>query len=388
MNPFIEIDYAIRPKHTTTCCGDVFLSRRQANKEVLIAALADGLGSGLQANVAASLTATMAMEYMSAEIDLRKAAELVMDALPICPDRHITYSTFTLVHASVHGAVRMIEYGNPPALLLRHQQVLPIPRERLKLARWNGREMTYSQFTCQMDDRLFFSSDGITQAGLGSRDYPFGWGSEKLAATLVNEVTRRPDLSAREVCQIALRQALYLDGGIAGDDTTCAVIHFRVPRILQVLTGPPFSKAKDRCFAELVNTPNVQTVIAGGSTAELIGRELGRSITMSIQRLDPEIPATSEMDGAALVTEGCITLCKVVELLEKPVDLWRENGATRLRDLLLASDQICFHVGTSVNPAHQDPNLPVELEMRRNLIKRLRTVLEEKYFKEVMVTFY
>lgn len=388
MNPFIEIDYAIRPKHTTTCCGDVFLSRRQSNKEVLIAALADGLGSGLQANVAASLTATMAMEYMSAEIDLCKAAELVMDALPICPDRHITYSTFTLVHASVHGTVRMIEYGNPPALLIRHQQVLPIPREKLKLARWNGREMTYSQFTCQMDDRLFFSSDGITQAGLGSRDYPFGWGSDKLAETLVREVARRPDLSAREVCHVALRQALYLDGGIAGDDTTCAVIHFRVPRILQVLTGPPFSKAKDRSFAERVNTPNVQTVIAGGSTAELIGRELGRSITMSIQRLDPEIPATSEMDGAALVTEGCITLCKVVELLEKPVDLWRENGATRLRDLLLASDQIAFHVGTSVNPAHQDPNLPVELEMRRNLIKRLRTVLEEKYFKEVTVTFY
>lgn len=387
MLPFIEIDFATRPKHSTSCSGDVFLSRRQSDRTVLIAALADGLGSGLQANTAASLTATMAMEYMGADIDLRRAAELVMDALPICPDRHISYSTFTLVHASLTGETRMIEYGNPPALLLRKGSSVPLPRETLRLPRWNGREMTYATFACELDDRIFFSSDGITQAGLGTARYPFGWGTEELSEELCGILSADPGLSARELCRRAVQKALHLDGGLAGDDTTCSVVHFRAPRILQVLTGPPFSRRKDSEFAALVNTPGVKTVIAGGSTAELIARELNRPLAMPIANLDPEIPAVSIMEGAALVTEGCITLCKVLELLEKGEDTWRSNGATQMRDLFLESDRICFHVGTSINPAHQDPNLPVELEIRRNLIRRLSALLETRYFKEVFVSF-
>jgi hypothetical protein len=51
------------------------------------------------------------------------------------------------------------------------------------------------------------------------------------------------------------------------------------------------------------------------------------------------------------------------------------------------ADVIHFLVGTCVNIAHQDPNLPVELEIRRNVIKKIIRILEEKFLKQVKVQY-
>jgi len=109
---------------------------------------------------------------------------------------------------------------------------------------------------------------------------------------------------------------------------------------------------------------------------------------MSLEHLDPDIPATSEMEGAALVTEGCITLSAAADMLQSGDVPPCANGATRLRDLFLHSDRIVFLVGTGINPAHHDPSLPVELEIRRTLIRRLKNLLEEHYFKQVLIRFF
>jgi len=51
------------------------------------------------------------------------------------------------------------------------------------------------------------------------------------------------------------------------------------------------------------------------------------------------------------------------------------------------SVMIYFIVGTRVNEAHQDPNLPVELDIRRNILKKIVTLLEERYLKETSLRF-
>lgn len=385
---FIDIDTCNQRKHTKQCSGDVFLSRRSPDGESVYAVLADGLGSGLQANVAASLTATMALEYIMAEVDIRRAAEMIMDALPLCPERHISYSTFTMLHARSDGQVKLIEYGNPPVLQIRNGASLPIPRKKLALPRWEKREMTYSILSAQLHDRMIFCSDGVTQAGLGSYKYPFGWGIENLEKWVIDELNQKPDISCSELAPNIVEESLGHDFSLAGDDITAAVLHYRKTRILQVLTGPPFDKSRDAEFIGMINNKGTTSVICGGTTAEIAGRELKREITMDLKNSDSHVPATSRMEGVALITEGCITLSHVADLIQNGDHSLQCNGATQLRDLFLHHDRIIFLMGTGINPAHHDPKLPVELEIRRTIIRRLKKVLEENAFKEVSIELY
>ena len=371
--PFIEVDWFNRRKFRKVCSGDVFLSERLADGSV-VAVLTDGLGSGQQANVCASLTATMAMAYMRAALGLRRAATLIMDALPICPDRHISYSTFTMIRADPRGEVRMIEYENPPATLLRGGVPCAIARTPYTLPRWEGRTLSYSTFSMGLGDRLFFCSDGVTQAGLGAPETPFGQGLERVVPWLQEAIRIAPDVGSHVLCKGAADRATRLDGGRAGDDTTAAMLHYRRPRVTQM--------------AALATRPGVTVIVSGGSTADLIARELDRPIDTPLTALDPEVPAGSEIPGIDLVTEGCVTLSKVIDLLRNPGPDARVNPATKMRDLLLASDQIRIDVGTAINPAHQDPNLPMSLDIRRNIVKELADVLRSKYVKDVSVKFH
>lgn len=385
---FIDIDYFNRHKHSKNCSGDVFISRRAPDNKTVYAVLADGLGSGLQAHVAASLTATMALEYIMADVDIKQAATMIMDALPLCPERHISYSTFTMISATINGDVRLIEYGNPNSIHFSGCVGYKIGGEVFTLPRWKDRQMLCATFKASLDDRIIMCSDGVTQAGLGSMKYPFGWGTNNLIEYLTGVIGDNPDIDAASLAPNVVNHALTFDYGLPGDDTTCAVMHYRKTRDLQILTGPPFSKGRDREYAELVLNPDVTTIISGGTTAELVGRELDRPLNMSLLGLDPEVPATSEMEGAALVCEGCITLSFCEELLNGTKKFKRANGATKMYDLMLHHDRITFNVGTGINPAHHDPKLPVELEIRRTLINRIAKILEEKYFKEVVIKYY
>lgn len=385
---FIDVDTCNRRKFGKTCSGDAFFSHRTADGADVCAVLADGLGSGLQASVAASLTGTMALEYITADVELRRAAEMIMDALPLCPERHISYSTFTMVRAAGDGTVRIIEYGNPLALHLHGNTSIPIPRETLKLPRWNGRAMTCATFCAKLHDRIVICSDGVTQAGLGTNRLPFGWGNDQLAAFLSERLANQPDIASADLAPLVVSRALECDSGIPGDDITCAVLHYREPRTLQILTGPPFAKDRDRDYARQLLNPGTRSVVCGGTTAEIVARELGHPLTTPLHHPDPVVPATSEMEGAALVTEGCITLSAAADMLQTGHVPQNVNGATRLRDLFLHSDRIVFLVGTGLNPAHHNPDLPVELEIRRTLVRRLKALLEEKYFKQVIIRFF
>ncbi len=384
---FVDVDWFNRCKAGKPCSGDVFLSERSQDRADVIAVLTDGLGSGQQANVAASLTATMAIEYMKADLDLRRAAEMIMDALPICPERFISYSTFTMIHARAEGTVRLIEYENPPTRLFRGGTPIDLPRECLALPRWNGRKLHCATFRMEKGDRLVFFSDGVTQAGLGTRPHPFGWGIQAVAPAISERLDRIPGQSARELCRSLVNAATRLDGDRAGDDTTACAIHYRDPRLLHILTGPPFSKTRDAAFAALAVQPGAKSAVCGGTTAEIVARELGRTLETPLRGCDPDVPAASEMPGVDLVTEGCITLSKTADLLESAQEPRRANAATRLRDLLLESDRILFAVGTGMNPAHHDPDLPVTLDIRRNIVKRLAQTLEKRYFKNVAINY-
>jgi hypothetical protein len=388
---YIEVVYRNIPKAHNMIPGDVFLSRKIREEDRLISVLSDGLGSGVKANVLASLTATMALDYTASNsMNVMRSAETIMDTLPICSVRKISYSTFTIVDIDTTGRTRIIEHGNPSFVVLRPDGEVPLQRTRERLEKWQDRVITHTTFKAAIEDRIVFFSDGVSQAGTGNPETPFGWGEENVADFTRARIKKYPRLSASELAKNIMDKALKYDGNVAKDDITCAVIYFREPRRLLIVTGPPYSTDSDHEFAEIVSQFEGEKVVCGGTTASIIGRELDIDIALDLEEdIDPDIPPPARMDGIDLVTEGTLTLGEVARILESdlPITKFRRNAARALVEMLLETDIVQFVIGTRVNPAHQDPNIPVELDLRRNIIRRISTQLEQKYLKETKVRY-
>ncbi len=387
---FIEVDSCQRAKHGQLISGDVFLSQKVKHEDRVVSVLSDGLGSGVKASVLASMTATMALKFTASAMDLRRSAEIIMDTLPICSVRKISYSTFTVVDMTSTGETRIIEHGNPPFLLVRPNGELIVEKTEVRPQRWQDRVISFSTFDVQREDRIIFFSDGITQAGMGEYRTPLGWGLENVDKFVREKIDRYPHISARELSRILVAEAEQVDGLSAKDDITCGVVYFRSPRQLLVMTGAPFNRAHDVDLAKMAEKTSGRKVICGGTTANIISRLLDRPIEIDMrQQLNRKIPPSARMEGFDLVTEGTLTLGEVARLLEEgfaPEDM-KSNAAVKLASMLLDSDIVKFAVGTRINEAHQDPNIPVELDLRRNIVKRIAVLLESKHMKRVLIQY-
>jgi hypothetical protein len=340
--------------------------------------------------VLATITATMALKFTASAMDTLKSAEIIMDTLPICSVRRISYSTFTIVDMTNTGETRIIEHGNPSFLLLRPNSEVTISKTEMRPTRWQDRVISFSTFNVEREDRIVFFSDGITQAGMGEFRTPRGWGLEQADQFAREQIRWNPFMSARELSRLLVAKAEEVDGLTAKDDITCGVVYFRSPRQLLVLTGPPFNRAHDQDLANMAKQAPGRKVICGGTTANVISRLLNRPIKEEAdQPRNRKVPPAARMEGFEFVTEGALTLSEVLRMLEEgfaPEDL-SANAAVRLATLLLDSDIIKFAVGTSVNEAHQDPSFPVEVDLRRNIVKRIAHLLETKHMKRVLIQY-
>ena len=390
-NIFIDVDYAQIFKHGQKIGGDVFLLSRNPENNQIVSTLSDGLGSGVKANVLASLTAHMAHRLSFSPIDLSHSAKIIMDTLPVCKERKISYSTFTIADIRYgenmeHIAVNLVEYDNPPSLRFSGSEPVTWQRSRTELQRegaFKKEIIAHSSFDMQIGERLVMFSDGVTQSGLG-KSLPLGWRLEGVKKFISEEIEKQPDISSRELSRAIVQKAYSLDGLSSKDDITCVVIYIRRPRRLLIVTGPPFTKEADAVLGEKIRSFDGKKIVSGGTTAQIVSRLFGKKLTLDLSSWSKDVPPASKMEGIDLVTEGMLTLSKVASILEKktnPADL-PNDPAKKFVEMLLNSDQVHFIVGTKINEAHQDPNIPVEIGIRRTIIGRLRKALEEIYLKE------
>lgn len=392
-NFFIEVAHVQKFKHGQRVCGDTFMSMKVPHDKRIIAVLSDGLGSGVRANVISTMTATMALTYSSNKYDNIKAAETIMNTLPIDSVRKISYATFTIVDIDYAGRCDIIDYDNPPFILIRNGKRFEVPVNPY-YGKINNLSRKYtlnmSGFDLQLGDKLIIFSDGVNQSGMGTNALPFGWGIDKVQEFCEYLASKYPNLAARSFAQEIAEYANANSNYEPQDDITCCVINIREPRMLAVLTGPPIDKSRDSYLAEVVTNYAGKTAICGGTTAKILSRELKRDVEVDISSLDTIVPCSSTMPGIDLVTEGMITMGEALKYLKSKEfieDVKTENGATKLVKLFLNSDIIEFFVGTKINDAHQDPNMPIELGIRRNTIRRIAKVLETKYLKDTKITF-
>jgi len=384
---FIEINSQQRNHDGERICGDVFQYRYIREEDRVIAVLSDGMGHGVKANMLATLASTMALNFTREHKDVDRIADIIMNTLPVCSQRKISYATFTIIDIESTGKISILEYDNPPVIVLRNDKLLETETTtiRLEKVRHAGKSLRKYSFIPRKEDRIIMCSDGVTQSGMGSDAYPFGWERENVINYIRNLIKGDKSISADALSGKIVTMAHKNDGYRAKDDISCAVIYFREPRKLLLCTGPPYQKDKDKELALKVKEFKGKVIISGGTTADIIARELNRPVTDNLVFEDPELPPESFIQGIDLVTEGILTLQKVNEILKtysNSVKLGK-GPADKIVKLFMESDEIHFIIGTRINIAHQDPSLPVDLEIRRTVVKRIARLLEEKWLKKI-----
>jgi serine/threonine protein phosphatase PrpC len=385
---FIDIDCSQTKKYNQNAYGDYFTSKKYQDEAKLIAVLSDGLGSGIKANILSCMTATMLLKFIEGDqIPISKAAEIIMNSLPVCQVRKISYSTFSAIEADDDGNCKIVEEGNPEFIWIRNGEVMKPEHEDIPSKTFKNRCLKVYKLKCELGDRLIFCSDGVTQSGLGGGRLKLGLRREGLINILQEKLSEHPDISSTELSQHIVNQARNIETDrLAKDDISACVLYFREPRQSLVFTGPPFHQEKDMEYAKLFANFQGKKAIAGGTTANLISRELNIPITMDTKISIGKLPSCSYMEGVDLVTEGILTLTKTLEYLESgSYDI--DNAAGKLVKFLLDSDCITFMVGAKLNQAHYDPALPIEIEIRKNIIKKMANILQDKYYKRVNIQY-
>jgi len=377
-------------------CGDVFLSKRIPEENRVLCVLSDGMGHGVRANVLATLTATISLHFSTEHKDANALAGMSMKALPVSSERNISYATFTIIDICMEThTASILEYDNPQTLILRGNRIYEPEWTHVK---YKGdvkdkRVMNLKKcsFVPQIEDRIIFCSDGITQSGLGAGEgISLDWGRNNLIIFAREIIETTPGISAADLAERVVKKAAANDLYTPKDDLSCGVVYFRQARKTILCTGPPFNPEKDYEFATILKNFDGKKIVSGATTTEIIARELKRTVKDE-ERTDLSLPPSSKMEGIDLVTEGVLTLSKVTHLLNT-VNLnakmqFGRGPADQICRLLLDTDEIYVLVGTKINETNHDPTLPVEIEIRKSLIQRLTRVLSEKFMKVVVIKY-
>lgn len=388
---FVEVDSCQLCEAGQNVSGDVCLHHKTDDR--IITVLSDGAGSGVGASVVASVIASMVISYARLDEDMMRAARTVIGTFAR-GDRlsDLRQATFTIVNITPYdGVVRIVEFENPRVVVMRGDRILDLTRCRQPVDCPDGStiDIFLTRFTAGVEDRIVAYTDGVIQSGAGSRRMPDGWGDGGVAGMLAQSVAADPVISAGELARRVVSHAEMNDLFVVKNDMSCTVVYFRRPRKVLVVTGPPFDGDKDAMLAERVRSFDGKVIVSGGTTAQILSRELGREVSQVLRRDPSGLPPESSMEGCALVTEGVLTLGRVKGLLDtmKSSRVEPKGIDSRYVALLLDGDQIEFIVGTRVNTQHHDPNLPVEIELRRGVVRDIARTLETKFMKRVSISY-
>lgn len=354
-------------------CGDRVDVFKSEDDTFLV--MADGLGSGVKANILATLTVKIAMTMLRSGESLEETIDTIMNTLPVCSVRKVAYATFCMIHISGSGLCRLIEYHNPPVFFSHNGEIVPYD---FRTEIYGDKEVRISEMQLVPGDYLTIVSDGAIHAGVGHM-LNHGWEWEHIADYL----NRQQPKSAEQVSKNLIETCNKLYENLPGDDTTVATIMVKNPQITRIFTGPPENKERDKECIHQFMTGSYKKVICGGTAANIVSRELGKELRTEMDYYEPSVPPIAHIKGIDLVTEGVLTLRKVSEKLEAYVSgqiipFNHKDAATLLSDLLINdSTHIEFWIGKAINPAHQNPDFPFELSIKLHVVERIIAHLKQ-----------
>ncbi|AWI05714.1 SpoIIE family protein phosphatase [Clostridium drakei] len=374
MDFFIEVAHGTLIKHGEELPGDMVNVVRLEDCTIIV--LADGLGSGVKANILATLTSKIAGTMLKEGADIYETVDTIANTLPVCKVRNIAYSTFTIIKIYNNGEAYIAEYDNPPFFAMRNGESMEISKKKSII---NDKVIKESNLVLQEDDVLTVVSDGVIHAGLGEI-LNLGWQWKDVEAYLKKRTSS--NLNVQVVAKDLLEACWDLYCRKPGDDTTVVSIKVRKPSFVNLFTGPPKDKEKDSMVIKNFMDAPGKKVICGGTAANIAERELGRKLKVNLEFFNKDVPPTATMEGIDLITEGVLTLSMVIEKIKKYlnpssknieyIDCDGKDGVSSLVKILMED---CTHlnlwVGMAVNPAHQNPDFPADLSIKLKLVGEL-----------------
>ncbi|MCC8081583.1 MAG: serine/threonine-protein phosphatase [Lachnospiraceae bacterium] len=392
MNRNISIDLAYKSVNHVgeELCGDNVEIVNNDDSRILI--LTDGMGSGVRANILATLTSRIIATMMRHKMSVDEVVSTIAKTLPISSVNGAAYSTFSVIQAFENGRVYVVEYDNPECILIRHGKVEKLP---FRYRNIEGKEIRECEIWSEIGDSFAIMSDGCLYCGTGDiMNYSWDWKALSGCAAKAAGRSR----NAQQMADYMNNACKELYGNKPTDDTTVAVLRIQEEHILSILTGPPADKADDYRMVEAFMETGGIKIVSGGSTSQMVARVLNEKLIHVDGEMDAEVPPMSRINGVDLVTEGVLTIHKTVELLERYVDndvsddffleLSKDNGATRLACYLMEDcSTVKLFVGKAVNADYNDKTLPFDISARQSLTQSLISVLE-KMNKKVEVYYY
>lgn len=391
MGVSIDVAWKSLNKHQEELCGDKVEVLKTDDSDIVI--LADGMGSGVKANILATLTSKILGTMLHEGAALESCVETVARTLPICKVRKVAYATFSILQIFHSGEAYLVEFDNPSCVFIRDGKLINYPYKTREI---EGKKIHEYRFTVKKNDCFVLMSDGVIYAGAGAILDLEGWTWDAMAEYTLK--CTKQTLSASRLAVMLSQACSELYEEKPGDDTTVAVARVIERRIVNIFTGPPAKKEDDeRLMHDFMHTEG-KKVVAGGTSANIAARVLGKEIVTKADTSSPDVPPMASIDGIDLVTEGVITLGKSLKLLKKYVrdefdteffdELDADNGASRLAKLLIEEcTELNLFVGTAVNAAHKETALNFDLSMRQNLVEQLVRTAEEMG-KTVKVMYY
>lgn len=369
---FIDVSTHSLNKYGEELCGDKVEIYKSDDKTIIV--LADGLGSGVKANILATLTSKIAITMLQNDEDIEETISTIVSTLPVCNVRKIAYSTFSIVEIDKELNCRLIECDNPPVFFIRNSRVMKPEREEID---FGYKKVQFSSFKLSCNDVLTVCSDGVIHAGVGNI-LNHGWEWKHVADFL-----QRQNVESAEKYNLRLIDTCnQLYGRRPGDDTTAVTVKIRKPRIVNIFSGPPENMDDDNYYVKKFMDAKGIKVVCGGTAANIFSRELSREIITTLDYIDPKIPPIAKIKGIDLVTEGVLTLQSTLLKLkdianscEEPA-LDKKDGSTLLLKTLIEDcTHINFWIGKAINPAHQNPDFPAELSIKFNILSDLGDTL-------------
>lgn len=370
-------------------CGDhVDIIEQDENSTVIV--LADGLGSGVKASILSTLTSKIISTMISEGIALEECVSTIAATLPVCSVRGVAYSTFTLIHLIGNRTAEILQYDNPKVILIREGKVCDYPKQEMTIG---GKQILKSVISLRENDVIVAMSDGCPHAGIGMA-YNFGWRHEDIGEFMANMAFAGH--TAKVLSTMLIDECYRLYGEQPGDDATAVVVKVRHREPMNLLFGPPANRDDNDRMMSLFFSKEGKHIICGGTTSSIAAKYLGKPLRPSLNFGDSDLPPTAELEGVDLVTEGVITVNRVVEYAKdhlqdnEAYEHWgySRDGASRICQLLFEeATDINFFVGRAVNPAHQNPDLPINFNIKMNLVEELSKCLKAMG-KRIKVSYF
>ncbi len=390
MNNFCaDIGWKSLIKHGEQLCGDHIDIIDAADGSTVIV-LADGLGSGVKASILSTLTSKIIATMTSEGIVLEECVKTIAATLPICKVRNVAYSTFTIIRIIHNEEAEIICYDNPDVIMYRDGKYMDIPMTDMFI---EGKTIHKSRVVLRENDIFIAMSDGCIHAGVGM-SLNFGWQRKDIAEFM--EPLTEVGFTAKTLSTVLTDKCLELYGGEPGDDTTACTVRIRRRQPMNLMIGPPSDRNDCEKMVSLFLSKEGKRIVCGGTTSTIVASHLGKQIMPNLNYFDPEIPPTATIEGIDLVTEGVITINRVLEYAKNYLadndsyKQWnyKQDGASLIcRMLFEEATDINFYVGKAINPAHQNPNLPITFNIKMQLVKDLSECLQ-KMGKRIKVSYF